>query len=149
MRLRRLRRLSLLTAGLCPLPGLRMKMYRWGGISIGAQSYVNMGVHMITHGDEASRITIGERVGIAPQVVLAAISDGNSSRVQRFVPGKQAPINIEDDVWIGACVSVLPGVTIGRMSIVGAGSVVTKDVLPGSVVVGAPAKTIRTLALDD
>ena len=58
-------------------------------------------------------------------------------------PVTEAPITIENDVWIGAKVTVLGGVTIGNGSIVAAGSVVTKDVKPYSIVGGVPAKMIR------
>ena len=149
MLFRRFRRFLLLTAGLCPAPGLRMAMYRWSGVSIGRDSYLNMGVHLITEWCPDSEIRIGERVGIAPQVVIAAVSNGNRSRVQQFVPGTTAPVVIEDDVWIGAHVSILPGVTIGRMSIVGAGAVVNRDVPPGTVVAGVPARASRSFELED
>ena len=56
---------------------------------------------------------------------------------------KDQPIIIEDDVWIGARVIILPGITIGTGSIVGAGSVVTKNVAPFSIVAGNPATVIR------
>ena len=67
-----------------------------------------------------------------------------------FDPAKRstaypAPIVVEEDAWIGSSVTVLPGVTIGRGAIVGAGSVVTKDVAPYTIVVGVPAKPIRTI----
>ncbi|RYY70023.1 MAG: sugar O-acetyltransferase, partial [Chitinophagaceae bacterium] len=52
---------------------------------------------------------------------------------------------IEDDVWIGAGAIILQGVTVGKKSIVGAGAVVTKDVPPGVVVAGNPARIIKTL----
>ncbi len=55
------------------------------------------------------------------------------------------PIVVEDFVWIGANVTVLPGVTIGRGAVVGAGSVVTKDVEENSLVVGVPARKIKSL----
>ncbi len=53
------------------------------------------------------------------------------------------PITIEDDVWIGSRVIILPGVTVGKGSVIGAGSVVTKDVLPYSIMGGNPARLIR------
>lgn len=54
-------------------------------------------------------------------------------------------IKIEDDCWIGGNVTILPGVTIGKGTTVGAGSVVTKSIPPYSVVLGAPAKVVKTL----
>jgi len=56
-----------------------------------------------------------------------------------------SPIVIERNAWIGAGAIILPGITIGENSIVGAGAVVTKDVPPNTVVVGNPAKIIRTI----
>jgi acetyltransferase-like isoleucine patch superfamily enzyme len=58
-------------------------------------------------------------------------------------PYKRRPIIIEDDVWIGACAIILKGVTIGEGAIVAAGSVVTKNVEPYSLVGGNPAKLIK------
>ncbi|MBL4677498.1 MAG: hypothetical protein JKY70_15040 [Mucilaginibacter sp.] len=54
------------------------------------------------------------------------------------------PVIIEDNVWIGETVSVLPGVTIGKGSIIGASAVVTKNIPPYSIAVGNPAKVIKT-----
>ena len=62
-------------------------------------------------------------------------------RLQGFQ--KDQPIIIEDDVWIGSRVIILPGVTVGKGSIIGAGSVVTKNVLPYTIVAGNPANVIR------
>jgi len=58
-------------------------------------------------------------------------------------PIKDKPIKINDDVWIGANVVILPGVTIGQGVIVGAGAIVTKDIEPYSIAVGNPAKVIK------
>ena len=57
--------------------------------------------------------------------------------------GPERPVTIEDDVWIGMSVIILPGVTIGRGSVIGAGTVVTKAVQPFSVVVGNPGRVVR------
>ena len=54
-------------------------------------------------------------------------------------------IVVEDEVWIGANVTILPNVRIGRCSVIGAGSVVTKDIEPYTVYAGVPAKKIRDL----
>lgn len=53
------------------------------------------------------------------------------------------PFHIDDDVWIGTRAIIMPGVTIGKGAIIGAGAVVTKDVPPYAIVVGAPAKIIK------
>jgi galactoside O-acetyltransferase len=55
----------------------------------------------------------------------------------------RAPVRIEDDVWIGAHSVIFPGVVLGRGSVVGAGSIVTRDVEPFSIVAGVPAKVLR------
>lgn len=55
------------------------------------------------------------------------------------------PVRIEDDCWIGGGVTILPNVTIGKGSTVGAGAVVTKSLPPYSVALGAPAKVVKTL----
>ena len=54
-----------------------------------------------------------------------------------------APVIIKDDVWIGVNATILPGVTVGKGSVIGAGAVVTKDVKPYTVVGGVPAKKIK------
>ena len=63
-------------------------------------------------------------------------------QVRAQVADEINPIIIEDDVWIGARVIILPGRRIGRGSIVGAGSVITKDVEPFSIVGGNPAQVV-------
>jgi acetyltransferase-like isoleucine patch superfamily enzyme len=59
----------------------------------------------------------------------------------------KASIAIEDDVWIGANAVILPGVTIGRGAVIGAGSVVTKDVAPYTICAGNPARVMRARSL--
>lgn len=80
-------------------------------------------------------ITIGARTMISPKVTL--VTEGHPIELsQRYDFITVAPIVIEEDVWIGAAATVLPGVTIGRGSVVGAGTVVAKDVPPYTVVTG-------------
>ncbi|BCY11849.1 sugar O-acetyltransferase [Actinoplanes sp. L3-i22] len=99
------------------------------GATFGDRVFINQGCFFLDYGG----ITIGDRVMIGPRVTLSTA--GHPVEVaERFAFITSAPIVIEDDVWIGAAVTVTPGVTIGRGSVVGAGAVVAKDVPPMSVV---------------
>jgi len=93
------------------------------------------------------RVTIGNRVLFGPNVQLYAATHPLDGHVRRGIKGPEfgRPITIGDDVWVGGAVVVCPGVTIGNNSVVGAGSVVTKDVEPYTVVAGNPARVIRRL----
>ena len=91
-------------------------------------------------------VSIGDRVLIAAHAVIT--SRQHPARLPRFGVTADAPIVIGDDVWIGAGAVVLPGVTLGRGSIVGAGAVVTADVEPFTIVGGVPAKPIGRVPQD-
>lgn len=88
-------------------------------------------------------VTIGDRVLIASHVVIA--TRGHPAQLPRYGVTEDAPIRIEDDVWIGAGAILLPGVTVGRGAIVAAGAVVTRDVPAACMVAGVPAKVIKSL----
>lgn len=94
---------------------------------------------------DTSIVTIGDRVQMGPDVKLYGAGHETSvlSRI-KFVEFGHF-IRIEDDCWIGGNVIILPGVTIGRGSTIGAGAVVTKDIPPYSVALGAPAKVVKKL----
>lgn len=89
----------------------------------------------------AAGIEIDEGVQIAPQVTILTVNHDLKNKI--IV--KCSPVHIKKNAWIGARTIVLPGVTIGENSIVGAGSIVTKDVPDNCVVVGNPARVIKTL----
>jgi acetyltransferase-like isoleucine patch superfamily enzyme len=111
-------------------------------VSIGSDCGVNHGVFILGH----SHIEIGNNVVLSAGVMLidAGLDIKTFTKVE-FPAHTSGPIKIQDGVWIGAGAIILPGVTIGNKSIVGAGSVVTKDVPPFSVVVGNPARVIKRL----
>lgn len=99
------------------------------GASFGERVFINQGCFFLDLGG----ITVGDRVLIGPRVTLSTA--GHPVEVdERFSYITQAPILIEDDVWIGAGATIAPGVTIGRGSVVGAGAVVAQDVPPLCVV---------------
>ena len=94
-----------------------------------------------THIRADGGVRIGDRVLIASRVTIA--SRAHPIPLPRWGVTKDAPIVIEDDVWLGAGAIVLPGVTIGRGSVVAAGAVVTKSIEPFTLVAGVPARPIR------
>ena len=92
-------------------------------------------------------MSIGSRVLFGPSVQIYAATHPLDGHVRNGINGPEfaKPITIGDDVWVGGAAVICPGVTIGNNSVVGAGSVVTKDVEPYTVVAGNPAKVIRRL----
>jgi acetyltransferase-like isoleucine patch superfamily enzyme len=108
-------------------------------ITLGKRIFINSGCKFQDQGG----VLIGDDCLIGHNTVLATLNhDLAPSRRADMHP---APIVIGRNVWIGANVTVLPGVTIGDNAVVAAASVVTKDVPENSVVVGAPARVVRTL----
>ncbi|HEY9857183.1 MAG TPA: acyltransferase [Stenomitos sp.] len=97
--------------------------------------------------DLTCAIQLGNHVALAPRVsILTHASPADCSLLRQCpYPPLIAPVMIEDDAWIGAGAIVLAGVRIGRASVVAAGSVVTKDVPPHTLVAGSPAKPIKCL----
>lgn len=94
-------------------------------------------------------LVLGDRVSIGPNCTFILTSHSNASRIRGHMAQKKAEIVVQDDAWLGACVVVLPGIIIGKGAVVGAGSVVTKNVEPYTVVVGNPARVIRKINVDN
>ncbi|MBE6037126.1 MAG: acyltransferase [Clostridiales bacterium] len=92
------------------------------------------------------KVIIGDDVMMGPECVMLT-ANHNMARtdipMNRQGDGEEKPVRIGNDVWLGARVIVLPGVTIGDGAVIGAGSVVTKDVPPYCVAAGNPARVIR------
>ena len=128
----------------CPRVGsdVRLRMpvvvYAPEKLSIGSQGDIGEFVVLRANGG----LTIGDRVLVAAHAVLT--TRGHPILPPRFGHTVDGPIVLEDDVWVGAAAVVLPGVTIGRGSIVGAGAVVTRDVPANTFVGGVPGRPIRT-----
>ena len=91
-------------------------------------------------------VVIGNNVMMAPEVVILTLNHEFESNTESMMAQgyRWAPVIIEDDVWIGMRALIVPGVKIGKGSIVAAGSVVTKDVPPYTVVGGNPARVIKS-----
>lgn len=91
-------------------------------------------------------VSIGNNVMMGPECMIFTRNHEFSDKTQPMCTqgfSEVHPVVIEDDVWIGARVIILPGVHVGRGSILGAGAVVTKDVEPYSIVGGNPAKLLK------
>ena len=130
-----------------------------GSITLGSHCYVGDNSKLWS----AVRLSIGDRVLIGHnssifdcdthplnarerhRQYLEIITVGHPSEIDL----REQPVTIEDDVWIGCNVVILKGVTIGRAAVIGAGSVVTRDVPPYVIVAGNPAHVVRELSPDE
>jgi acetyltransferase-like isoleucine patch superfamily enzyme len=117
-------------------------------IRIGSHVEMNDYVHI----GAVESVTIGDRVLIASKVYITDHNHGSYGKGGIHSPAQVAPsqrqlvslpVVIEDDVWLGEFVSVLPGVRIGKGSVVGTMSTVTRDIPPYSIAVGSPARVIK------
>ena len=104
----------------------------------------NVSIHPMCYIQGSGSVVIGNNVSIAEGVTIMTENHSYEDTLIpiKDQPVKHSPITIEDNVWIGAKATVLYGRNIGEGSIIAAGAVVTKDVLPGSIVAGCPAKVI-------
>jgi galactoside O-acetyltransferase len=122
-----------------------------GALRIG--DHVGIGAQTIIHSAADCPVTVGSDVAIGPRCYIVA--GGNYRTGRRDLPMWQQGIEpdggcaIRDNVWIGAGAIILGGVTVGRGSIVGAGSIVTRDVPEDTICAGNPARPIRPRSAPD
>jgi acetyltransferase-like isoleucine patch superfamily enzyme len=135
-----------------PFAYIQMKVMRWAlmtifsrveyrqNLIVGKGSAWNWGCWINAMGG----IEIGSNVLIGPYCIIHSANHKFDDITKLIVEQgfKKAPVKIGDECWIGANVIILPGVSIGKGSVVGAGSVVTKNIPPYSVVVGNPAQIL-------
>lgn len=141
-------------------PRTRMDVVPWNKFELGVDSTIedfsaiNNGVGPVIIGDRTKiglsntiigPVTIGNDIRLAQNITLSGLNHNYEDvSMPIHVQGvSTAPIIIEDETWIGANVVVVAGVTIGKHSIVAAGSIVTKDIPPYSVAVGNPARVLK------
>lgn len=119
----------------------------WGGkfVHLGHHVYANFNLTLV----DDTTISIGNYVQLGPNVVLSAGTHpiDPDSRIKQLQ--YNLPITIKDNVWIGANCVVMPGVTIGENSVIGAGSIVTKDIPANVVAVGNPCRILRAITEHD
>jgi len=112
-----------------------------GSIKIGENAFINRGCLI----DGSGGVTIGENVRLAFNVSLITSSHEIGKSLRRAAELVREPVSIGDGAWIGASALVMPGVEISSGVVVGAGSVVTKDLHKDAVFVGVPARFLRDL----
>ena len=117
----------------------------YGEISIGDRTFVNVGAVVL----DVAPVTIGAHCQIATCVQLLTATHPADPGPRRAGWESAEPIGVGDNVWLGGGVIVLPGVTIGDDTVVGAGSVVTRDLPAGVVAVGNPARVLREIGERD
>jgi maltose O-acetyltransferase len=111
-------------------------------IRVGERVFANFGLVCL----DVARITIGDDTRIGPGVQLLTPTHPLEPDVRRGGWESAEPITIGRNVWLGGAVVVCPGVSIGDDTVVGAGSVVTRDLPPGVLAVGNPARVVRSIA---
>jgi acetyltransferase-like isoleucine patch superfamily enzyme len=130
-------------ARFCIHGGLRVWLYRLMGCSIGRHVYIGLDSYLDDQFPELIRIE--DEVVISFRVTIAVHDDAR--RMDRIAPGQLegtvAPVTLARGCYLGAACLVLPGVTVGERAVVGAGSVVTRDVPPGKVALGVPARVVK------
>ena len=110
-------------------------------IAVGKGTFANYGLVAL----DVAPITIGAHCQIGPGVQLLTPVHPLEPTPRRVGLESADPIVIEDNVWLGGGVIVCPGVRIGESCVIGAGSVVTRDIPARSLAVGSPARVVRTL----
>ena len=108
-------------------------------IRVGARSFVNFGCVFL----DVAAIEIGCDCQIGPSVQIYTADHPRDPNLRRQGLESGLPVRVGDNVWIGGGAILLPGVSIGEDAIIGAGSVVTRDVAPGATVGGNPAVPLR------
>ncbi|MCD7973184.1 MAG: sugar O-acetyltransferase [Candidatus Azobacteroides sp.] len=114
-------------------------------IEIGENFFANMNLVIL----DGAKVTIGKNTFIAPNVSI--YTAGHPLDVEQRNQGLEYayPVAIGDNVWIGGNVVVLPGVTIGNNAVIGAGSIVTKDIPENALAMGNPCKVVRFITEED
>ncbi|HYM80059.1 MAG TPA: acyltransferase [Candidatus Limnocylindria bacterium] len=127
----------------CIPPGLRITLYRAMGVRIGRDVFVGLDTWLDDQFPELIEIQDGVTISFRVTVVV----HDDARRLDRVEAGAGhgtvAPVRLLRGCYLGAACMILPGVTVGERAVVGAGAVVTRDVPPGTLVVGVPARVVK------
>ena len=129
----------------CIPGGLRLSLYRAMGVSIGDHVFVGLDTWLDDQFPEL--VVLEDEVVVSFRVTVVVHDDAR--RMDRVEAGQAAgtvaPVVLKKGCYIGACALLLPGVTVGERAVVAAGAVVTRDVPPGTIVAGVPARVVRNV----
>lgn len=114
-------------------------------IEVGENFYANHNLVIL----DGAKVQIGNNVMLGPNVSILTAAHPLHHKIRGQGLEFNIPIRIEDNVWIGSNVVINPGVSIGRNSVIGSGSVVTKDVEENSIYAGVPCRKIRDITQSD
>jgi acetyltransferase-like isoleucine patch superfamily enzyme len=126
-----------------PFVGVNAFLHELRGVTIG--NHVKIAHDVLIDPVEPKSITIEDYVTISPRVTIYAHINPTLPLYEYMGPRTIEPVCIKEGAWIGTGAIILPGVTIGEYSVVGAGSVVVKDIPGHTLAVGVPAKPVRNL----
>ena len=119
----------------------------WGGkhVHFGKNVYANFGLTLV----DDTHIYVGEGTMFGPNCVIATAGHPIDAELRERQLQYNIPVHIGKNCWLGAGVLVMPGVTIGDNTVIGAGSVVTKDIPANVVAVGNPCRVLREIGEHD
>lgn len=109
-------------------------------VVIGDDTFINIGCLF----DSAAQITIGHDVHVGPGAAFLTSAHDIGPTSRRAGENRPRAITVHDGVWIGARAVIMPGVTIGRGSVIAAGAIVTRDTEPDAIYAGVPARRVRS-----
>lgn len=131
-------------AEFAPTPKMIVALQRMKGVKIGKNVFI--GHRTFIDILYPHLITIEDHVSMGYGMVFAHSNPTNSYLIKaKLYPREVKPVLIKEGAWVSAGVMVLPGVTIGEHAVIGAGSIVTKDIPPRTLAMGSPAKVIKKL----
>ncbi len=114
-------------------------------ISVGDNFYANCNLVIV----DDTKVVIGDNVLLAPNVTISTTGHPIDPTLRQTGKMYAFQVTIEDNVWIGSNVAIMPGVKIGKNTVIGAGSVVTKDIPSNVIAVGNPCRVLRSINEQD